>query len=384
VADWGGALRRHLKLLLLVPLLAGGITAGVLSRIVPQQYRSTATVSVPDMAAAGARDTTQAVANFEGAATTDAIVEKVAKSSGLGAHVVKAGASTKRVGSSGIVQVSFTSDRKAVAPKVASNLARETLLFLFQTRVDSSTADRTRAQAEVAALDKQVDGIIDRVGAAEPLEYYRLRQSELSSLRLRLEDVVAAGGRGATEIQSAITSRSLELIALRPQIVEYSRLEDQRTQALTALQDAESAYRTANDQFGDGAADSAISVPAQATAVGRLSGVVRAAGGAAILGLLIAAAMALYLELSRRPAAEAAAAEATDEPDVDLRTAGFRSGRVAEPGQARGQQRIKPAEARHVEVPSVGIGSAGVEAVPRQPAFEAGVAADADEVQDPR
>ena len=299
-------IRRRLWVLVLVPVLAvGAVVAWELRR--PPQYSATATVAAP--AAVGGPSTNQYsgvnaprafVADFSGAVTSPMIVNQVAERTGAAPAAIKDGLEVSQIGSSSLVQLTYTGPRRDRVASVVNESAAATIRFLFQTQV--TLAQKTVGEAR-KAVDRANDALASfykQTGQVLPDEAYRIAAQQVADLQ-REQASARAGGETtkAASLQSTIDARKAEVAKLAPQVATYQGLVERRTQAFNRLNVLEEGMERAQAQYS--AADpEAIVVVGQVQQASRLPALVRKAAPAAGAGLFLAVGIVLLLELLSR------------------------------------------------------------------------------------
>ena len=96
---------------MLVPIITGGVTAGILWSQ-PQEFAAKATVVLPLPADSGSPigAVDQLVSNFEGAIQSESVVREVADELGLEASDIRSNLSTRQVAASNLVEVIFVGE----------------------------------------------------------------------------------------------------------------------------------------------------------------------------------------------------------------------------------------------------------------------------------
>ena len=299
-------IRRRLWILVLVPVLAvGAVVAWELRR--PPQYSATATVAAP--AAVGGPSTNQYsgvnaprafVADFSGAVTSPMIVNQVAEKTGAAPSVIKDGLEVSQIGSSSLVQLTYTGPRRDRVASVVNESAAATIRFLFQTQVTLAQKTVGEARKAVDRANAALASFYKQTGQVLPDEAYRIAAQQVADLQ-REQASARAGGETtkAASLQSTIDARKAEVAKLAPQVATYQGLVERRTQALSRLNVLEEGMERAQAQYS--AADpEAIVVVGQVQRASRLPALVRKAVPAAGAGLFLAVGIVLLLELLSR------------------------------------------------------------------------------------
>jgi capsular polysaccharide biosynthesis protein len=299
-------IRRRLWILVLVPVLAvGAVVAWELRR--PPQYSATATVAAPAAVSgpstnqySGANAPRAFVADFSGAVTSPMIVNQVAEKTGAAPAAIKDGLEVSQIGSSSLVQLTYTGPRRDRVASVVNESAAATIRFLFQTQVTLAQKTVGEARKAVDRANAALASFYKQTGQVLPDEAYRIAAQQVSDLQ-REQASARAGGETtkAASLQSTIDARKAEVAKLAPQVATYQGLVERRTQALSRLNVLEEGMERAQAQYS--AADpEAIVVVGQVQRASRLPALVRKAVPAAGAGLFLAVGIVLLLELFSR------------------------------------------------------------------------------------
>jgi capsular polysaccharide biosynthesis protein len=299
-------IRRRLWILLVVPLLAvGAVVAWELRQ--PPRYSATATVAAP--AVVGGPSTNQYsgvnaprafVADFSGAVTSPLIVNQVAEKTGAAPAAIKDGLEASQIGSSSLVQLTYTGPRRDQVTPVVNEAAAATIRFLFQTQVTLAQKTVGEARKAVDRANAALASFYKKTGQVLPDEAYRIAAQQVADLQ-REQASARAGGETtkAASLQSAINARKAEVAKLAPQVATYQGLVDRRTQALSRVNVLEEGTERAQAQYS--AADpEAIVVVGPVQRVSRLPALVRRAAAAVGAGLFLAVGIVLLLQLLSR------------------------------------------------------------------------------------
>jgi capsular polysaccharide biosynthesis protein len=299
-------IRRRLWILLLVPLLAVGVVVAWELRQ-PPQYSATATIAAPAVIGgpgtnqySGANAPRAFVADFSGAVTSPMIVNQVAEKTGAAPASIKDGLEVSQIGSSSLVQLTYTGPRRDRVASVVNESAAATIRFLFQTQVTLAQKTVGEARKAVDRANATLASFYKQTGQVLPDEAYRIAAQQVADLQ-REQASARAGGETtkAASLQSTIDARKAEVAKLAPQVATYQGLVERRTQALSRLNVLEEGMERAQAQYS--AADpEAIVVVGQVQRASRLPALVRKAAPAAGAGLFLAVGIVLLLELFSR------------------------------------------------------------------------------------
>jgi capsular polysaccharide biosynthesis protein len=301
--DFLTAIRRRLWVVLVVPLLAGGIVAALVLAG-PTMYQSTATVAAPALVGGSASSQyggpagfNAYVANFTAALTSPRILAKVAATTGIPSSELEEGLAAQRIGESSLIEVTFRTPHREHAAPVARAAASEAIRFLFQTHVTLAKQTVDEAQKAVDKTDADLAAFFKKTGLVLPDKSYEVRAGQIASLEQQQLDLEARGETdAASRLESAIRSRQRWLAELAPKVAAYRTLAERKQQALTRLDNLEQAAQQATAQYK--AADPALTVTtADAQRLPRAPALLRKAAPAAGAGLFLAVGILIALEL---------------------------------------------------------------------------------------
>lgn len=308
ISDYLRIIWRRLWILILVPLLAGGVVAALVLRE-PPKYDATATVAAP--AVVGGQNTNQYsgstgpkafVSNFAAAVTSPRIVNQVAKETAVLPRTIRDGLLAEPIGESSLIQVTYTTSNREKAVPVAQAATNATIRFLFQTQVTLAKETLAEAQKAVTKANADLQKFYTSTGLVLPERTYDITAQELSTLQQReLNERTAGNFTAAATIAQAITATETRLRQLAPRVASYQSLVERRTQAQNRYNLAQQNLETATAQYKAADPTEAVTLN-QVKAVSRLSDLMRKAVPAAGAGLFLAVGLVVLLEVvSRRP-----------------------------------------------------------------------------------
>jgi capsular polysaccharide biosynthesis protein len=301
VADYLMAIRRRMRWLVLIPLLVGIIAAGLLVRQ-PLRFRSRATVTIPITASLdkgpSSSEVSQAVSDFQQVIVSDAVLTKVSKDTGVSKADIREHLAARRLGTSSLVNVTYTNIKRAKASEVVEQAARTGVQRLFEPAVIAGTIAVETAERELNSVQTQVANFnTSHSLATSPQEAYRQKQLQLAQ--------TPAGSAAAKTLQA-------EAASLASLAAEFQRLQA-RVGPLTAVANA-AGERQADARARLEASKAPSTVDVVSTRrVPRLrplaTGVATAVGAAALLVLALIIVLELFdpthraLPRASRPAA---------------------------------------------------------------------------------
>jgi capsular polysaccharide biosynthesis protein len=294
IRDWTRVMGRRLSLLIVIPVTAM-LVAGILAVLEPQTYRATATVILPNQETSGPLSSavSQFVADFEGAITSDSVAQSTFEATGEPKSAVGAGIATKREGTSGVVEVTYTGTSADRTGEVAQTASRLALAQIAQIQLDVIQAQYDAADEAYQAAEEEW------LAAAKQTNIVNFTLFEATSER-RLTD--ARDAVGAADGAQAQEAAQRHLDDLTAQLTErqdvYKTAQDRLDDATAArrflsneLFQAQGIVRQASEN------DRIKASPARPTS--RMTFIVRRVLFAGAFGLLLAIALIVLMEFLR-------------------------------------------------------------------------------------
>jgi hypothetical protein len=303
IRDHVSGMRWRLSLLVLLPLIAGGLAFALLADT-PKQYEAESVLTVPASVAGGSSSGSmeQYMANFEQAIVTAPVVTAVSNEVGADAEAVRSGLDTARLGSSSLIRVSYRGTDPDEATRVVALVTQSAFDLVAQIQLpfgQSLEVLRSRvrtAETDLQAAETGLQEFLLETGVVLPREQYLIVASDIA--RLESEILQAeSDGSGTDALVAALQERRRELEELGAMLPEYERLRAGVDRAEEDLDGAEDELRLAENQVAHLKPQftevDTSAVPRLQT-IGR--GVAIAAGGAFIVAIVL-----MLLIPSRRP-----------------------------------------------------------------------------------
>ena len=233
IRDWTRVMGRRLSLLVVIPV-AAMLVAGILAVLEPQTYRATATVILPNQETSGpvSSAVTQFVSDFEGAITSDSVAQATSEATDEPKSAVNAGITTKREGSSGVVEVTYTGTNGDRVGPVAVTASRLALAQIAQIQLDV-------IQAQLDAAQQQYDDAIahqQEVAAASGIADLHVVQSQFQKRLTAALD--ALNNAKANGTQQQITAAQAHFDDLSSRYTKLLSDYQAATLAVTASQNS--------------------------------------------------------------------------------------------------------------------------------------------------
>jgi capsular polysaccharide biosynthesis protein len=304
--DYLDILRRRKNILIAVPAVAALLVVGFIG-LQPKKYQATATVAAPALVGgassnqySGANGPKSFVANFTAAVTSPPIVDQVASETHVAKNRIKSGLSASEIGTSSLMEVTYSTPKRKEAVAVANAGAADTILFLFKTQVTLAQQPVEGAKQALADSEAQIASLSKSAGLVVPDKDYEVRAQAVASLQSAQAQATANGqGATASRLQGQIDQQKAQLAAIAPQVQQYTALLDRKNAAITQLNQAQQSLQQAQGPLQ--AAD-----PKQVVTVGKvhsvsvITTVVQKGAVAVFAGLFLALGIITALELLAR------------------------------------------------------------------------------------
>ena len=245
IKDQLSVIWRKLWIVILVPLLAGGIVAGLQLRQ-PVQYQATATVAVPgvvsgaDALYGGTTGNKAFVSNYLAMVESLDIAQQVAQETHVPLSDVQSGLQSAQIGDSGVVSVSFSTQHKDQAAKVSRAAADDALTAVFKPGLDKAKGAVDTARKAASDAQAAVDAFVVETGLPDPDRAYQVKAQQIASLEQQAVTSQATGSdNGLAVITSALDATKKQLTAMTPQVIEYRSLVAAKDLATRQLDQAE-------------------------------------------------------------------------------------------------------------------------------------------------
>jgi hypothetical protein len=280
IRDWIRAIGARLALIGVVAI-AAALLAATLALFQPQQYRATGTLALPGVPTSGPATAAvaQQMANFEGAVTSDGVLDAVAQTTGVPRDALNT-VTVVRSGSSNILEVRFVGRDRDQARDVVVAAARQGLVLQANT-------DLAFAQADVTAANDGYEVALAAFLESAEANNAFFPDSKLNELNTDLIDAEADGS------DARIASLEAEIQAVQ----ETQRLKNAADGALTNLTVANDRLRVAQGRVI--AAETLPVNVGEVVALSKLQSMVKQGAYAAVFGAALAVGFVIIVELLR-------------------------------------------------------------------------------------
>jgi uncharacterized protein involved in exopolysaccharide biosynthesis len=307
ISDYLRVIWRRLWILVLVPLLAGGIVTSMVLRE-PPKYTATADVAAPSVVGgstngpySGPNGIKAFVANFTAMLVAPQVVNQVSKQTKVPVAEITNGLTSAPVGDSGLVTVTYTTTKKDTAGPVAKAAAATTMSALFQGQVTLAQNTLNAANKAYGDAQKKLADFRAKYGlVTDPNTQYQQDQSQLGSAQNGRNSAIAAGHSTAGFDQQIATLQA-EMRRLAPLLQPYTQLSNDLTAKQSAVQAATQSLQQAQQIAQAASPETTVSLNATKTA-SLLPELVKKAAPAVGAGLFLGVLIVLMVELvARRP-----------------------------------------------------------------------------------
>jgi hypothetical protein len=316
IRDYLRAIRRVLWLLILVPVVAGLATGGLME-IQPSAYEADATVVVPAISAAGFSQSaaSQYADTFKDVLVSQPVLTEVSqKFTNIPASELASGLSASTVTtSSNIIHVVLIGKDHQNLVGAVREATVDTLNAIAAPRLAQAENAYANAQARLQTANDNYNTFVEASTNPNPPQLFTAALNRLSTDETLLAAAeVRNDTRAVAQLTAAIAAAKQALIPLGQQDVQYETLND-------ALSSARSASDHATQEVVDAQALVATdSTPGTVTTVNvgrisKLSNTIKFAGIAFALALVMMLGLLLILELMRSGRRSAVVVEASEQ-----------------------------------------------------------------------
>lgn len=302
-SDYLAALRRRWAVIIAVPLLASLLVVAV-TLMRPTEYRSTVNVAGTAFLGgegspfngSGADKTFNDT--FVAVAESDGLAERVAKATGVDAADIEKGLNATPVRTAPVINVTYRTDRKADAAKVARAAAEETLRTVLKVEVAEDLA--RQAQEAVTKSQAEIDAFTERTGLTAFDASQETRIEQISALeQQQIQATARRDAAAANTLRAAVEAKKRELRDRAVDFRTYDVLAANQTAAVERLASARKMLDAANASVAAGRSSSVIQA-GDTRAVPRVDEAVRKGAAAVGAGAILGGALVVLLELATR------------------------------------------------------------------------------------
>jgi hypothetical protein len=307
IRDYLRAIRRILPLLIILPIVAAAITGFFLENQ-PSKYQVAATVVVPAIATGTSQSAaSQYVDTFKDVLVSQQIVPNVAKKYNIPQSQLVTGLSADTVtASSNIIHITLTALKNPNLAAAVREATVETMDAIAQPSVIQAQNEVNSSQALLNTANTDIANWAATNGNYAPQLQYNNEQSALNNQQINLTKAQLSGDKALVAVYTAnINKLKQQLAVYAQQLTAYQALSNSLSAALTAHDHAQQVLNQANALIATNHDPSTVTVVSPVR-LSKLSDVIKFAGIAFALALLMLLGLILILELmrsSRRPVA---------------------------------------------------------------------------------
>jgi hypothetical protein len=299
IREYVSRMRWRLAILVLFPLIAGGVAYALLADT-PDQQRAETVLTVPSsITGPSSGSVAQYMANFEQAIVSDTVITEVVSELGVDREEVREGLQTQRLGESNLIRVSYQGTEDAapiveVATRSAFELVSQ-IQLPFGVSLDVLEARVRSTRADLREAESRLEGFLLRNGLVLPREEYLMVASEVTTLERQIVEAETVGSP-TTALEAALADSRAQLTRLGDALPTYGRLQAAVDRAEEDLDAAEDEMRLAEEQathLNPEMTEISVDTVPRVRIVGKGVGIAAAAG-------LIAGLALLFLFPSRR------------------------------------------------------------------------------------
>jgi uncharacterized protein involved in exopolysaccharide biosynthesis len=294
IRDWTRVMGRRLSLLIVIPVVAA-LLAGLLAILHPQTYRATATVILPTQDTGGPLSSavSQFVSDFEGAITSDGVAQATSETTGEPKSAISNGIATKREGTSGVVEVTYTGTDPDRAGQVAEAASREALAQIAQIQLDVIQAQYDAAKQ---AYDDALTNWQQVAAETHIVDIDQVKSDFQHRLTVASDELNAVKG---TNKEAAAQQHVTEISTRYSQTISDFQRADTRLNGAQASLFFLQGQLSQSQGIVDQAKTNAEITASPARATDRITFVIRRALFAGAFGLLLAIGFIVLLEFLR-------------------------------------------------------------------------------------
>ncbi len=308
IRDYLRAIRRILPLLIILPIVAAVITGFFLEKQ-PSKYQADATVVVPAISGNGTSQSaaSQYVDTFKDVLVSQPVVSDVHTKFNIPTAELVAGLSADTVtASSNIIHVTLVGQHDQNLTGAVREATIVTMDAIAQPSVIQAQNEVTQAQTLLHNAQTDIDNFVAEYGNPSPAAFYNVQSTRLLNLESELVTATINNNQALIPgLKSSIATQKQAVTEAGNQLSIYTPLQNAMSAATAANDHAQSALVAANALVQTDQNPSTVTV-VNVGRLSKLSDVIKFAGIAFALALLMMLGLILILELmrsGRRPVA---------------------------------------------------------------------------------
>jgi hypothetical protein len=306
IRDYLRAIRRVLWLVIAVPIVAALLVGGFIETQ-PSSYQANAYAVVPAITANGISQSaaSQYADTFKDVLTSQQVIPVVAQKYGISqAELVDGLSSSTTTASSNLITVVLVGKRtNDKQPQPLEQAVREatvdTLNAIAEPQLVQAQNEVTNAQTLLANADTAITNFDASFGNVSPQVSYNDEQGVLTNWEAQLQTAILnQDGKRETALGALITNTKNTLAQLGTAVEEYQPLANAQSAAIAASDHASSDLNAAKALIATDSAPGTV-LTKNVGRLSKLSDVIKFAGIAFALALLMMLGLILILELMR-------------------------------------------------------------------------------------
>jgi capsular polysaccharide biosynthesis protein len=310
IRDYLRAIRRILPLLIILPIVAAVITGFFLEKQ-PSKYQADATVVVPAISGNGTSQSaaSQYVDTFKDVLVSQPVVSDVHTKFNIPTAELVAGLSADTVtASSNIIHITLVGQHGQNLTGAVREATIVTMDAIAQPSVIQAQNEVTQAQTLLHNAQTAIDNFVAEYGNPSPAAFYNVQSTRLLNLESELVTATINNNQALIPgLKSSIATQKEAVTQAGQQLAIYTPLASAQSAATAANDHAQSALVSAQALVQTDQNPSTVTV-VNVGRISKLSDVIKFAGIAFALALLMMLGLILILELmrsGRRPVAAA-------------------------------------------------------------------------------
>jgi len=306
IRDYLRAIRRVLWLVIAVPIVAALLVGGFIETQ-PSSYQANAYAVVPAITANGISQSaaSQYADTFKDVLTSQQVIPVVAQKYGISqSELVDGLSSSTTTASSNLITVVLVGKRtNDKQPQPLEQAVREatvdTLNAIAEPQLVQAQNEVTNAQTLLATADTAITNFDATYGNVSPQVSYNDEQGVLTNWEAQLQTAILNGdAKRITALNALITNTKNTLAQLGTAVEEYQPLANAQSAAIAASDHASSDLNAAKALIATDSAPGTV-LTKNVGRLSKLSDVIKFAGIASALALLMMLGLILILELMR-------------------------------------------------------------------------------------
>ncbi len=252
--------KKRVLWMVVAPILAAEAALFLLA-LGPTEYKATATVTIPSEGSS-VSDVTQSVSDYRALVKSNTVARQVAAQTRASTGSIRGGVTSKRQGTSSLVDVTYTGSKKANVVPVVKAVSRESLVALIKPELEVADRSVRQAQKDYAAVQQEIIEFNASHGLLlDPPETYRAKVAELGRLKVQAAQARAQGNTArAASLDAAVAQATKDVETLAGVVREYQALQSKQDQLQATINSASNKQATQRARLDAANAASSVDV----------------------------------------------------------------------------------------------------------------------------